>query len=164
MKELSCQFICRKAAHKASEYCETRHQSWGSAGQRQRNGLEGKCDFPQVMKSNCCHFLGSNFGSGEPGGEIGCGVKKEEKKEPFLERRPLSTLSNRFALATITRITLEQRDLDHHCHRRQHLLQHLYICRHFAVVPQKQHEYKCHPCEWQFSRRRNLGHHIKMGM
>ena len=65
-----------------SVFCKTRHQSWlGGTGQRQRNGLEGKCDFPQVMKSNCCHFLGSSFGSGEPRGEIGYYLWGQERAE-----------------------------------------------------------------------------------
>ena len=121
--------MCRKAAHEPCGWIVRQGIKAGGgegwAGQRQGNGLEGKCDFPQVMKSNCCHFLGSNFGSGKPGGEkSGMGSRKSRKKEPLLERRPLSTLNNRFALATVTRITwitLEQRGRDHHCHRRQHL-------------------------------------------
>ena len=93
-----------KAAYELSGFCKTRHQLGLGyrAGQRQQNGLEGKCDFPQVLKSNCCHFLGSSFGSGKPGRKSGIMGSRKSKKIGAIsgEKTLAPTLSNRFALTT----------------------------------------------------------------
>ena len=64
---------------------------------------------------------------GGESGIMGSGKSRKKQELPLLERRPSSPLSNRFALTTKTRITLEQRNLDHHCRHHQNHLLHIWI-------------------------------------
>ena len=77
----------------------------------------GKCDFPQVMKSNWCHFpvfpdqiLGQLRAAGVK--KRGMGSRKIRKRARAETKEKTSLLLDRFSLTTM-RITLGQRSLGH---------------------------------------------------